>query len=146
MYQLITQVIGRVGRGHIDGHAVIQTYQPDNPILISAVNKDWAAFYKQEIAERQQFTFPPFCFLLKLTCKRASRESAETTAANLVNSLKASRLKLIVSDATPSFHEKVGSKYEWQIIVRAKDRDRLLKAIEQLPSGWSYDIDPINLL
>jgi len=146
MYQLITQVIGRVGRGYLDGQAVIQTYLPNNPILRAAVSKDWAAFYKQEIAERQQFMFPPFCFLLKISCKRVGRSAAEKAAANLVDDLKSKKLRLIVSDPTPSFHEKIGNKYQWQIIIRAKERDQLLGVIKMLPSGWSYDIDPINLL
>jgi len=47
----------------------------------------------------------------------------------------------------PSFHAKTGDKFEWQLIIKSKQRPALLKVIQALPkSGWSYDIDPINLL
>jgi primosomal protein N' len=50
----------------------------------------------------------------------------------------------------PSFHAKVGDKFEWQLILKSKQRPALLRVIALLKtdakSGWSYDIDPVNLL
>jgi primosomal protein N' (replication factor Y) len=147
-YQLITQVLGRVGRGHAKhGTAIIQTAQPDNPIITAALTGDWSAFYNQEIKERQQFRFPPFCYLLKLSCRRASAEGARRAAANLKQQLHKLGLSIEVDGPTPSFHEKLGNTYEWQLVVRSKSRSSLLEIIKVLPrSGWSFDIDPINLL
>jgi primosomal protein N' len=53
---------------------------------------------------------------------------------------------IIIEGPTPAFHEKAQDKYQWQLVVKAKDRGQLLKVIAMLPSGWSYDIDPMNLL
>lgn len=145
-YQLLSQVLGRVGRGHRDSRAIIQTYAPDSPLLKSILLQDWPTFYRKEIEERQAFIFPPFCYLLKLTCRRASAASAQKTAQTLARQLQSSGLRVQIEGPAPSFYEKVQNKYQWQLVIKARDRNELLKVISQLPSGWSYDIDPMNLL
>lgn len=60
-YQLLSQVLGRVGRGHIAGHAIIQTYQPDQPAIVAAISGEWDKFYKAELESRRLFKFPPLC-------------------------------------------------------------------------------------
>jgi primosomal protein N' (replication factor Y) len=145
-YQLISQVLGRIGRGHRLGRAIIQTYAPSNLMLQAALKHDWQSFYSEELKERQQFTFPPFCYLLKLTCRRATTKAAEQAAEQLARQITDQKLRVIISGPAPSFHEKHGSKFEWQLIIKAKRRPELLKIIALLPSGWSYDIDPNNLL
>lgn len=145
-YQLIGQVLGRIGRGHREGRAILQTYDPESPLLKSILEKDWASFYKSELAERRQFTFPPFCYLLKLTCSRASTATAEKAAKTFAQQLRSSGLRIIVEGPAPAFRERVQDKYQWQLIIKAKRRSELLEVIARLPSGWSYDIDPMNLL
>ena len=145
-YQLLSQVLGRVGRGHRQGAAIIQTYSPDSPLLDAVVNKKWDAFYNKELLERQNFLFPPFCYLLKITCKRATSESAQKAATNFAAELRRHNNNIIVDGPAPAFHEKVQNKFVWQLIVKAKRRSHLTAIIEQLPSGWSHDIDPMNLL
>ncbi|MGH7195477.1 MAG: replication restart helicase PriA [Candidatus Saccharimonadales bacterium] len=145
-YQLIRQVIGRVARGHNDGQAIIQTYNPNSRILRLASDKNWPDFYTSELAERQKFGFPPFYYLLKLSCRRKKAASAEQAASKLVLNLKSQQLRLEISQPMPAIREKVGGYYEWQIILKAKHRDELLKVIDILPSGWLYDIDPNGIL
>lgn len=145
-YQLLSQVIGRVGRGHRTGEAIIQTYTPDSPLLKAILTKNWEAFYQNEMRERKAFIFPPFCYLLKLTCRRASADSAEQAAKNFAEVIRSSSLRVIVEGPAPSFHERIQNKYGWQLVLKAKDRQQLLQIIAMLPSGWSYDIDPMNLL
>lgn len=146
MYQLISQVIGRVGRGHIKGNVIVQTYSPDNHILESALSKDWDSFYKNELNERRTYMFPPFCYLLKLTCRRTTQVSANKAATNLADKLKNEGLKITVNGPAPAFHERLGRYFEWQLVIKSKNRADLLNVIKLLPSGWSYDIDPTNLL
>ncbi len=145
-YQLLRQVLGRIGRGHLAGTAIIQTYDPDSVVIQAAVNKDWDSFYRSEIAERRQFRFPPFCHLLKLTCSRASPKSAQSAGNKLVGLLRNSGINAEIIGPLPSFHEKVQGKYQWQIVLKSKGRHELVKAIRLLPAGWSYDIDPTHLL
>jgi len=145
-FQLISQVLGRIGRGHVAGHAIIQTYHPDHHILVDALANNYENFYKNELAERRQFLFPPFCYLLKLTVRRASLSGAEATALKLQDEIRHSGAKVRVEGPAPSFYERFQNKYQWQLVVKSKNRTELLKIITALPSGWSYDLDPLDLL
>jgi primosomal protein N' (replication factor Y) len=145
-YQLLSQVLGRVGRGHRASQAIVQTYSPDSTLLKAILQKDWQTFYQKELEERKTFMFPPFCYVLKLTCRRASSSSAQKTAELLAEDLTHRGLKIRVEGPAPAFHEKIQNKYQWQLIIKSKDRRELLSIITSLPSGWSYDIDPTNLL
>jgi primosomal protein N' (replication factor Y) (superfamily II helicase) len=145
-YQLLRQVIGRVGRGHRDGVVIVQTYDPTSVVVNAATAGNWDEFYAKELDERNKFMFPPFCFLLKLSVRRATANSAKRAAEKLVDILRDESLRVVIDGPSPSFHEKQSNKYQWQVIVKAKDRKELQKVIAQLPSGWAYDIDPINLL
>lgn len=145
-YQLLSQVIGRVGRGHRDSTVIIQTYAPDSPLLKSVLTKDWTTFYTNELHERKQYLFPPFCFLLKVWCRRATQKAAQKASENLAEELRRAGLEIVIEGPAPSFHEKVADKYQWQLIIKAKQRGELLRTIKKLPSGWSHDIDPMNLL
>ncbi len=146
-YQLLTQVIGRVGRGHTeDSTVVIQTYDPEGRALTTAVSKDWTEFYDSQIAERQAHKFPPFYYVLKVYCSRKSQSSAIKTSESLRSTLRNSGLPIEVSDPSPRFIEQSGGDYNWQLIIRAKNRSALISAIDLLPANWHYDIDPLNLL
>lgn len=145
-YQLLHQVMGRVGRGHRKGSVVIQTYNPSSAVLKSVLKKDWIGFSNNELKERKKYKFPPYYYLLKLTCKRSTAKSAADASERLA--LKISKLdyEIIVEGPAPSFYEKVQGKYQWQIIIKSRRRGELLKIIHNLPTQWSYDIDPLNLL
>jgi primosomal protein N' (replication factor Y) len=145
-YQLIGQVLGRVGRGHRASKAIIQTYSPASPLLSSIIHKEWQKFYEDELRERKAFLFPPFCYLLKLTCRRASSSSAQHAAEIFAEQLKHTGLRIRVEGPAPAFKEKNQGKYQWQLVVKSKDRHQLVSIVKTLPSGWTYDIDSMNLL
>ncbi len=145
-FQLLYQIIGRVGRGHRAGQVVLQTFSPGNPAIQAAVAKDWELFYKTQLAQRQLFGFPPFFHLLKLSIGRASSASAQKAALALADQLEKSGLKIQVTGPAPSFYEKQAGKYRWQLIVKAKQRKELIKAIDLLPGNITYDLDPSDLL
>jgi len=65
-FQLITQVIGRTGRGELKGQAYIQTYQPDHYSITYALDEDYEGFYKEEILYRKIMVYPPFCQMLHI--------------------------------------------------------------------------------
>lgn len=145
-FQLLTQVIGRVGRGHSKGYVVVQSYNPDSEAIQAAVKQDWFRFYDQQLLERRTFGFPPYYHILKLSCARATRAAAQRSAEQLKQHLLAAGLRITVIGPAPGFYEKSAAKYHWQLVVKAKNRVELLKVIAQLPSGWTHDIDPANLL
>jgi primosomal protein N' (replication factor Y) len=145
-FQLVSQVLGRVGRGHVTGRAIIQTYHPDHPILLDAIQGNYRQFYDRELSERRQFLFPPFCYLLKITVRRASLKAAESAAQNLKDDIIGSHAHVRVEGPAPAFYERFQNKYQWQLVVKAVQRDELLKVIARLPQNCSYDIDPSDLL
>lgn len=145
-FQMLTQVLGRVGRGHRAGKVIIQTHNPDNPVIKAAIAKDYETFYESQIKERQAFNFPPFCYMLKLSCSRATKAGANKAALLLAEKLSASGLAIHVTGPSPAFIEKNNNKYVWQIIIRAQKRTELIKAVKILPANWTYDLDPSNLL
>ncbi|MGE5455230.1 MAG: primosomal protein N', partial [Methylocystaceae bacterium] len=65
-YQLLSQVAGRAGRGSIPGQVIIQTYEPEHPVLQHITHHDYAGFYRDEIQDRAQLSYPPFTRLLKV--------------------------------------------------------------------------------
>lgn len=145
-FQLISQVLGRIGRGHVAGRAIIQTYHPDHPVITDALEGNYQHFYARELAERQQFLFPPFCYLLKLTARRASIKAAELAADKLKAEIEATGYQVRVEGPAPSFYERFQNKYQWQLVIKALERSELLRIIANLPTNWSYDIDPMDLL
>lgn len=145
-YQLLTQVLGRIGRGHRNGTAIIQSYNPTHPAVLSALSGDWESFYKSQLAERKRFGFPPFVQLMKLSVARATQSAAQSAATKLAQELREMSLPVQILGPTPRFLERVGNRYRWQIIVKSKSRDPLLKIIDILPANWTHDLDPSNLL
>jgi len=123
-------------------------FHPDSPLLQSALLDDWNTYYKQELDERRKYSYPPFCYLLKLTVSRASSPSAEKAARDFRNVISDSNTGRITIDGpAPAFHEKISGKYRWQLVVKSSYRPALVRIIGLLPkSSWSYDIDPADLL
>lgn len=145
-FQLLYQIIGRVGRGHVSGRVVVQSYNPDNPAVKAAIARNWDAFYSQVIKERQMFRFPPFSYLLKLTCRRATSPGAEKAALNLKSDLLSIGLAVEIIGPSASFYARRGKYYYFQLVVKSKDRNHLVKLAQKVPANWMIDLDPTDLL
>lgn len=145
-FQLLRQVIGRVGRGHRAGRVIIQSFQPGNSTLQFAINRDYENFYQQQLAERERYHFPPFYFTLQLKLAQASQATAERKAKALATDLAARHLPIEIVGPSPAFIEKSADRYHWHLIVKAKRRAVLTDLVHNLPAGWTYDLDPIDLL
>ncbi len=145
-FQLISQVLGRVGRGHVLGRAIIQTYHPKHPVILDAITSNYQGFLERELKDRQKFMFPPFCYMLKLSARRASVKSAEAAADKLKKLIQGGGYQVRVEGPAPCFYERFQNKYQWQLVVKARERSELLRIIDDLPASWSYNIDPMDLL
>lgn len=145
-YHLLSQVMGRTGRGHRNGTLVIQTHNPTSSVVAQALAKEYATFYDQEITERHAYNFPPFTYLMTLTCTRATAASAEKACLRTKEQLLAQIPGISIEGPSPRFIEKVANKYSWHLIVRARSRTKLTEAIKRLPSGCIANIDPTTLL
>ena len=96
---------------------------------------------------RKKGHFPPYTFLLKLTCIYKTEAAAIKNSQKFVEFLRKKHLDVIFFGPTPAFYERQRDTYRWQIIVKSPKRATLLEIITQLPPAhWQYDIDPMNLL
>jgi primosomal protein N' (replication factor Y) len=144
-FQLLYQAMGRVGR-HGPGKVLIQSYEPESPIILASANRDYQAFYKRVISERKQFKFPPYSYLMKFTCKRATLASAQKASEEFKANLARKGLPIEIIGPTPSFYARRGNSYYYQIVLKSKDRDVLVELAKKTPSGWTFDLDPVNLI
>lgn len=144
-FALLTQVSGRAGRGQHPGRTIIQTYSPTHPVIQALGQGDYWDFAAAELAERKLLAYPPYSYLLKLTCSHKTDQTAAETAAKLARQLQTIRQIEVIGPA-PAFRQFAGGVSHWQIIVKSKLRARLQAIAANLPSGWTADLDPINLL
>ena len=148
-FQLLAQVIGRVGRHASDTNVIVQTYQLDSPSIQFGIKQDYNGFYQHEIAIRKKTNFPPFVYILKLTCvyktERSAIKNARTEAA-IIRVKFGQNIQIL--GPTPAFYERIGETYRWQIVIKSKKRGDLQKIAAEFTSKphWRVDIDPPSLL
>jgi len=82
-FQLLTQVAGRAGRGEIPGEVVIQTYKPEDEVILAAARQDYRAFFEREFTLRRQRLYPPFTILARLLVESPSAGEAQRYAEQL---------------------------------------------------------------
>lgn len=125
-FSLITQVIGRAGRGNLKGRAVIQTMTPENPILNMAAQQDYDAFYKSEIPLRKALIYPPYCdiFCIGFAGKKETfvQKAAEAFTVTLKNiSQSHPQEKMILLGPMASKVPKVNNKYRYRLIIKCRN-------------------------
>ena len=87
-YQLITQVSGRAGRRARRGQVVIQTSNPDHPVLNFILNHDYESFYKREITDRQHHDYPPFTRLIEIITRHTDKKVCLEASQKLAGALR----------------------------------------------------------
>lgn len=148
VFQLLYQVMGRVGRDERLSSIVIQTFQAEHPAIRYALKKDYDGFYEHTLAERRKDHFPPFSYLLKLTCSYKTENSASTAALKLKEELQKRASKTVVFlGPTPAFYERTRDSYRWQLVLRSAKRSDLVELLQHLPTAhWQSELDPVSLL
>ena len=145
-FQLLTQVIGRVGRGHLDSAEVfIQTYRPEHPVLKFAADEDYLGFYEYMIKQRRRAGFPPFRFVAKLEVTMKTEAVVLRKVRELIKRVSSDK-RLMVSPPQPAFHERTSKGFTWQIVVRAKSRKLLLEVLSGADPNFKITLDPPGLL
>ncbi len=132
-FSLVTQVIGRAGRGEKPGRAVLQTYTPFNPTLEAAVKQDYRTFYEDEIGIRRQLGYPPFNNMIALTVTggndngtmRAAFEAREILRAIV----EANRLKVKIVGPLQAYVLKVNGLFRYRLMLICKDERAVLRAV-----------------
>ena len=155
VFSLITQVVGRSGRAKDPGFAIIQTTDPNNPVLNLAAAQDYDAFFEQEIAYRKLGLYPPFCGLCVVGFAgpkeiEVARAAARFAALLGQQAAKQPDLPLRVLGPTPGNIEKINDSYRYKLTVKCRNdrrfRDLIRETLtlyeqEKLPSKATVVVD-----
>lgn len=129
-FQLLTQVAGRAGRGDKAGNVIIQTYRPRHYAILAAAQHDYAAFYAEEIAQREKAAYPPYRRMLQFYLESEDPGDAERYVGVLHRIVRERRDALgfegieLLGPAPATIH-RVKRKYRWNLGALSKSGKRL---------------------
>ena len=126
-FSLITQVVGRGGRGSKPGRAILQTFLPEHYVLRLAAAQDYEGFAREEFSIRKALLFPPFCDICVVGFSAESLPEVQKGAACFVECMKEQlrlqqeKLPLRVLGPVPFTYNKIGGKYRYRLIIKCKN-------------------------
>lgn len=157
MGQLIIQVAGRSGREQKQGHVLIQTRNPDNPMMQTLVTDGYSAFAKIALDDRRLALLPPYAFVALVRAEAPDAESSmhflRGVSQRLMNPPVAG---VYVLGPVPAPMERLGGRYRAQLLLQAERRSLLNECLSRLTVNldtlkdaqrmrWSIDVDPVDL-
>ncbi|MGN1348717.1 MAG: primosomal protein N', partial [Acutalibacteraceae bacterium] len=137
-FDLLTQVVGRAGRGKNRGLAIIQTIDPDSSIIRLAQQQNYEAFYENEIYIRKFMTYPPYCDICAITFSAAQENITLASSRCFLYGIKSASeevykdLKLIVLGPMPPKIGKIGGKFRYRIIVKCHNTKKFRDMIREI--------------
>jgi len=154
VFQILTQVAGRAGRGALPGRVIIQTWLPEHPIIELASRQDYPAFYHQELDSRKVFNYPPTARLVKILASGPD----ECTVQKVLDSLRQELQKHLPSsyelqNVLPCGYPKIKDRFRFQFLIKGPSCGpitRLLTPLLQkrktLPKELRIliDVDPLS--
>ncbi|HET8569744.1 MAG TPA: primosomal protein N', partial [Candidatus Limnocylindria bacterium] len=145
-FQLITQVLGRSGRGEAGGRGILQTYLPDHHAVRAAAAHDYARFAERELLARRRFGYPPYGRLVLLQTSAKREETVLRRADVLAAALRAAAGDdAEVLGPAPAFVARRADVHRAQIVLRGARPGAVLDRVE-VGSEWVVDVDPVSLL
>jgi primosomal protein N' (replication factor Y) len=153
-FQLLTQVAGRAGRDALPGRVIVQTFSPDHYAIQPVVDHDFERFYLEELGHRAALGYPPFGHLAHALVSGTDAGEAQAAAVSLAETL-ASIPDIEVLGPAPAPLSRLRGRYRFQLLVKAAERETLLRAAERLwerastlPAAIQASVDthPINML
>jgi primosomal protein N' (replication factor Y) len=155
-FQLMSQVSGRAGRKHSQGKVVVQTYQPEHPVILKVISNDFENLFKLTLQERKFFQYPPWYRLIYITVKHKNRDRAQIAAQQLATELQKTIKSKILG---PEFPLMGRIQQYYQLMIRIKlertispvePKRAMMEAIEKVKhfenNGsvlFSVDVDPM---
>lgn len=144
-FSMLTQVIGRSGRGEFKGKAIIQTSAPESRIIELSKSQDYDAFYEDEIIVRETLLYPPFVELVLVGFVSENRSLCEK-ASNAFSKMLTDYLKenypnmpIRILGPSPQTVIKINNKYRYKIIIKAKNDNNFRKMLSDILFNFSSD-------
>lgn len=154
-FQLLTQAVGRAGRGTLPGEAIIQTYQPQHYAVVHAAAQDYEGFYNEEILYREMLEYPPVAHMLAVQIYAKEENNGKQLAERLALVVKSnmdSQMHLI--GPAPASIGKINDIYRFVLYIKAGDykelvgmKDVLESCLTEWKPKWEtvqFDFDPMN--
>lgn len=132
-FSLLTQVVGRAGRGDLKGRAVIQTQTPENAVIKLAKDQDYESFYGNEIKLRKTLLYPPFCDVCEIGFTGLSEDSVAFCARRFADMVKKAAMNtrnipLRLLGPSPASVLKVSNRYRYKVVLKCRN-DRKFRAL-----------------
>jgi primosomal protein N' (replication factor Y) len=152
-FQLLTQVVGRAGRGEQPGEAIIQTLYPDHYSVRLACRQDYEAFFAEEIKFRRSMRYPPHVSLVNAVVRGATFQGAMEDAADLVRRVRSAGGDFRVLGPAPAALVKLRGEHRAQFFVKGTRRAAMRRAVQaavaarpDLRRRVTIDVDPLSVL
>ena len=129
-YQMLTQVAGRAGRLDKKGKVIIQTFQPDHPVLLQVLNYDYEQLFQTQKKERINYRYPPFYRMVKITFKCRHYENVNKASDWYSNVIKSLYKGTILGPVFPAIM-RVRNQYQKQLIIKL-DHDLKPKELKKV--------------
>jgi len=146
LFQIITQVSGRAGRGKEVGEVVLQTYQPEHHAIRMAASYSYNEFAESELTFRKRLSYPPFSYLVKFivtgTDQDKLKKAVKLEQEVLEDIFKVNKLPVTIVSA-PAMIPKIGGTYYYHVLLRSPEPHRIFEHWKA-PKGWRIDIDPVH--
>ena len=140
-FQLLTQVAGRAGRDNLTGRVVLQTYEPQHPIIRFAKEQDYAGFFHYEIMERKKMLYPPFSLFLRVVFADKNDQTAQDACLAYAKQLEAELLAALGEDgrndllllvAAEAPVARISGYSRYQIVIKLLRTKRLKNAVKTI--------------
>jgi primosomal protein N' (replication factor Y) len=152
-FQLLTQVVGRAGRGATPGEAIVQTLYPDHYSIRAAAAQDYDAFFRRELEFRRQLHYPPVVAMINVIVRGRTLESAMTEALDLVKRVRHHGPHGRVLGPAPAALARLRDEYRAQFLLKGQHRRQMKRALQQaldarpdLRRRVVVDVDPVTTL
>ena len=144
-FSLLTQVVGRAGRGEYPGLALVQTINPYNEIIQLAAKQDYPAFYDSEIRMRKLMTYPPYCDLCLLGVTGESEQLVKSGAKVLLEQLRGltqgeyKGVKVIALGPMPARVGRVNNRFRWRLLLKCANTAQVRALVSQILITFGKD-------
>jgi primosomal protein N' (replication factor Y) len=157
-FQLLTQVLGRAGRGEMPGRVLVQTHHPEHYSIINARDHNYARMFAAEIRLRQALKFPPFCRLINLRFSGENEAAVKEVARRIAEAARSKREQdMEILGPAPAPLARLRGRFRWHLLLKGPNwqalhrLSRQLKEISAKPPcpgqvKLTVDVDPENML
>ncbi|TGM38925.1 primosomal protein N' [Leptospira biflexa] len=154
-YALVSQVAGRAGRGEKPGEVIIQSNDPEHPVLKMAKEQNYPAFFEWELQFRKDLFYPPFARLARLVFRSKYEEVANKQSVvygELIKEKKEDSIVMLGPSQCPFY--KIDNNYRYHILLKAKSITALRNLLKETKQTFKldskcyieYDLDPMELV